>query len=264
MNSTHQNISPLAWVSPGAKIDKSAVIEPFAYIDKHVSIGANTWIGPHAVIHSHTEIGEDCKVFSGAVVGAVPQDLKFKGEPSTVQIGNRTTIRECVTINRGTEDRMVTKVGSDCLIMAYCHLAHDVVVGDHVIMANSANIAGHVTIQDWAIIEGMVGVQQFVTIGQHAFVAGGSMVRKNIPPYIKAAREPLSFIGVNSIGLRRRGFTNDQIINIEDLYRLLYVQNANLSQALRIAETEIAQSEEKETILSFIQSSDKGIIRGPF
>ena len=257
-------VSPLASVSKDATIGSGAIIEPFAFVDADVEIGPGTWIGPHAVVHSGTRIGSDCKIFSGAVLGAVPQDLKFQGEPSTVEIGDRTVVRECVTINRGTADRMATKVGSDCLLMAYCHLAHDVLVGDHVIIANSGNIAGHVTIEDWVIIEGMVGVQQFVTIGQHAFVAGGSMVRKNIPPFIKAAREPLSFIGVNSIGLRRRGFTNDQIMNIEDIYRTLYVQNANLSQALRIAETEIAQSEEKQTILSFIQASDKGIIRGPF
>lgn len=264
METQDARISPLAYVSPDAKIAPGAVIEPFAYVDAHTSIGAGTWIGPHAVIHTHTTIGANCKVFSGAVVGGLPQDLKFNGEESTVEIGDRTVIRECVTINRGTTDRMVTKVGSDCLLMAYCHLAHDVLVGDHVIIANSGNIAGHVTIEDWAIIEGMVGVQQFVTIGQHAFVAGGSLVRKNIPPFIKAAREPLSFVGVNSIGLRRRGFNSDQIVNIEDIYRTLYVQNANLSQALRIAETELGASEEKSTILSFIQASDKGIIRGPF
>lgn len=257
-------ISPLAFVSPDAKIGEGTVVEPFAYIASDVTVGANSWIGPHATIHSRTTIGDECKVFSGAVLGAVPQDLKFDGEASTVEIGDRTVIRECVTINRGTADRMVTKVGSDCLLMAYCHLAHDVEIGNHVIIANSGNIAGHVTIQDWVIIEGMVGVQQFVTIGQHAFVAGGSMVRKNVPPFIKAAREPLSFIGVNSIGLRRRGFDNDQVINIEDIYRTLYVQNTNLSQALRIAETELPQSEEKATILAFIQASDKGIIRGPF
>lgn len=264
MELTEARISPLAFVSPEAKIAPGAIIEPFAFIESDVRIGPGTWVGPHAVIHSNTTIGADCKIFSGAVVGAVPQDLKFDGEQSTVEIGDRTVVRECVTINRGTADRMVTKVGSDCLLMAYCHLAHDVQVGDHVIIANSGNIAGHVTIEDWAIIEGMVGVQQFVTIGQHAFVAGGSLVRKNIPPFIKAAREPLSFIGVNSIGLRRRGFSNDQIVNIEDIYRTLYVQNANLSQALRIAETELPHSEEKNTILAFIQASDKGIIRGPF
>ena len=257
-------ISSLAHVSSNAHIAEGAIIEPFAYIDDNVTIGKGTWVGPHAVIQSGTTIGENCKVFSGAVIGAIPQDLKFSGEDSKVVVGDRTVIRECVTINRGTVDRMETKVGSDCLLMAYCHLAHDVFVGDHVIIANSGNIAGHVTIEDWAILEGMVGVQQFVTIGQHAFVAGGSMVRKNIPPFVKAAREPLSFIGVNSIGLRRRGFANEQVVNIEDIYRTLYVQNGNISQALRVAETELAQSNEKSVILEFISASDKGIIRGPF
>ena len=257
-------ISPQAHISPNAFIEEGAIVEPFAYIDSDVTIGAGTWIGPHAVIQSGTTIGKDCKVFSGAVIGAIPQDHKFSGEDSKVVIGDRSIIRECVTINRGTADRMVTSVGSDCLLMAYCHLAHDVFIGDHVIIANSGNIAGHVTIEDWAILEGMVGVQQFVTIGQHAFVAGGSMVRKNIPPFVKAAREPLSFIGVNSIGLRRRGFANEQVVNIEDIYRALYVQNGNISQALRVAETEIPQSNEKSVILEFISASDKGIIRGPF
>lgn len=257
-------ISSLAHVSPNAHIADGAIIEPFAYIDDNVTIGKGTWVGPHAVIQSGTSIGENCKIFSGAVIGAIPQDLKFSGEDSKVVVGDRTVIRECVTINRGTADRMETKVGSDCLLMAYCHLAHDVSVGDHVIIANSGNIAGHVTIEDWAILEGMVGVQQFVTIGQHAFVAGGSMVRKNIPPFVKAAREPLSFIGVNSIGLRRRGFANEQVVNIEDIYRTLYVQNGNISQALRVAEAELAQSNEKSVILEFISASDKGIIRGPF
>ena len=257
-------ISPQAYVHPDAQIGDQVVIEPFAFVDQNVRIGSRTWVGPHATILSGSNIGADCKIFPGAVIGAMPQDLKYDGESSTAQVGDRTVIRECVTINRGTADRMITKVGSDCLLMAYTHLAHDVWVGNHVIIANSGNIAGHVTIEDWAIIEGMVGVQQFVTIGQHAFVAGGSLVRKNIPPFIKAAREPLSFIGVNSIGLRRRGFDNDQVMSIEDIYRTLYVQNTNLSQAIRVAETELPQSKEKDTILAFIQASDKGIIRGPF
>ncbi len=264
MSTTTAYISPQAYVSQDATIGPGTVVEPFAFIEANVVIGANCWVGPHAIIHSNTTLGDSCKVFSGAVVGAIPQDLKFNGEASTVEIGNHTVIRECVTINRGTADRMITKVGSDCLLMAYCHLAHDVCIGDHVIIANSGNIAGHVTIEDWVIIEGMVGVQQFVTIGQHAFVAGGSLVRKNVPPFVKAAREPLSFIGVNSTGLRRRGFTKDRIINIEDIYRTLYVQNTNLSQAARLAEKDLPHSPEKEGILAFIQASDRGIIRGPF
>jgi UDP-N-acetylglucosamine acyltransferase len=219
-------ISPLAHVAPGARLAEGVTVEPFAYIAADVTIGAGTWIGPHATVLDGSRVGSDCKIYPGAVIGGLPQDLKYAGENSTAEVGDRTVVRECVTINRGTRDRMSTRVGADCLLMAYTHLAHDAWVGDHVIIANSGNIAGHVTIEDWVIIEGMVGIQQFVTIGQHAFVAGGSLVRKNIPPYIKAAREPLSYIGVNSIGLRRRGFDNDRILRIE--------------------------------------ASDKGIIRGPF
>jgi UDP-N-acetylglucosamine acyltransferase len=257
-------ISPLAHVAPGARLGEGVTVEPFAYIAADVTIGAGTWIGPHATVLDGSRVGSDCKIYPGAVIGGLPQDLKYAGENSTAEVGDRTVVRECVTINRGTRDRMSTRVGADCLLMAYTHLAHDAWVGDHVIIANSGNIAGHVTVEDWVIIEGMVGIQQFVTIGQHAFVAGGSLVRKNIPPYIKAAREPLSYIGVNSIGLRRRGFDNDRILRIEDIYRTLYVQNGNMTQAIKVADIELPVSEEKEVILAFIRASDKGIIRGPF
>lgn len=264
MPNFHIVISPLAYVAPEARLGEGVAVEPFAFIASDVVIGAGSWIGPHATVLDGSRIGADCKVFPGAVIGGLPQDLKYAGENSTAEVGDRTVVRECVTINRGTRDRMSTKVGSDCLLMAYTHLAHDAWVGDHVIIANSGNIAGHVTIEDWVIIEGMVGVQQFVTIGQHAFVAGGSLVRKNIPPYIKAAREPLSYIGVNSIGLRRRGFDNDRILRVEDIYRTLYVQNGNMTQAIKVADVELPVSEEKDVILAFIRASDKGIIRGPF
>lgn len=256
-------ISPLAHVDPAARLGQDVHIEPFAYVGSDVTIGDRTWIGPHASVLDGTVIGSDCKIFPGAVIGGVPQDLKFAGENTTAEVGDRTIIRECVTINRGTADRKRTAVGSDCLLMAYTHVAHDAILGDHVIVANAGNIAGHVTIEDWVIIEGMVGIQQFVTIGQHAFVAGGSLVRKNIPPFIKAAREPLSYIGVNSIGLRRRGFSQDRVLRIEDIYRTLYVQNGNLTQALKIADAELPASEDKDIVLSFIAASDKGVIRGP-
>ncbi|MEC7653542.1 MAG: acyl-ACP--UDP-N-acetylglucosamine O-acyltransferase [Bacteroidota bacterium] len=257
-------ISPQAFVHEDAQVGDGVVIEPFAYIGPNVKIGDRTWVGPNANIMDRTTIGADCKIFPGAVIGAEPQDLKFSNEPTNVVIGNRTVIRECVTIHRATVDRHNTVVGDDCLIMAYVHLAHDVHVGNHVILANAVNVAGHCTVEDWAIIEGMVGVQQFVRIGAHAFVAGGSLVRKNVPPYVKAAREPLSFIGVNSIGLRRRGFLQDRIQRIEDIYRTLYVQNANMSLALKVADVEFPKCEEKDLVLDFIRESDKGIIRGPF
>ena len=259
-----RQISPQAFVHEDAIIGDGVTIEAFAYVGANVKIGDRTWVGPNANILERTTIGADCKIYPGAVIGAVPQDLKFADEPTDVVIGNRTSIRECVTIHRATVDRHKTVVGDDCLIMAYVHLAHDVHVGNNVIIANAVNIAGHCTIEDHAIIEGMVGVQQFVRIGAHSFIAGGSLVRKNVPPYIKAAREPLAFIGVNSIGLRRRGFLQDRIQRIEDIYRTLYVQNANMSQALKVADVEFPKCEEKDLVLDFIRESDKGIIRGPF
>ena len=258
------NISPLAHVDPQAHIGANVEVAPFAYIGPNVTVGAGAWIGPHATVLGDTTVGEECKLFPGCVIGADSQDLKYKGEPTTVEIGPRTSIRECVTIHKATTDKMVTRVGSDCLIMAYVHIAHDVQVGDHVILANSCNVAGHVVIEDHVIIEGMVGIQQFVRIGKHAFIAGGSLVRKNVPPYIKAAREPLSYIGINGIGLRRRGFDIDRIQSIEDIYRTLYVLNNNMTQAVKAAELELPTSDDKDSVLSFIRQSDKGIIRGPF
>ena len=200
------NVSPLAHVDASAHLGAGVVVEAFAFVGPNVYVGEGTWIGPNATLLGNTTVGRDCKFFPSCVVGADSQDLKYNGEPTTVEIGDRTSIRECVTIHRATTDRMVTRVGSDCLIMAYVHIAHDVQVGNHVILANACNVAGHVVIEDQVIIEGMVGIQQFVRIGKHAFIAGGSLVRKNVPPYIKAAREPLSYIGINGIGLRRRGF----------------------------------------------------------
>ena len=254
--------NPQANIHPDAIIAKDAIIEPFATVGDNVEIGSGTWIGPGAVIMSGARIGKNCKIFPGAVISAIPQDLKFAGEETTVEIGDNTTIRECVTINRGTVDKMTTKIGDNCLVMAYSHFGHDTIMGNNCVVANSVNIAGHVQIGDWAIIEGMVGVQQFTRIGEHAFVAGGSMVRKSVPPFVKAAREPISYVGVNAIGLRRRGFTNEQIINIEDVYRIVYVQNKNMTQALKIADLELPNSPEKESILDFINSETKGIMRG--
>lgn len=256
-------ISQLASVHPNAKIGANVTIEPFTTIYGNVEIGKGTWIGPNVTIMDGARIGKHCRIFPGAVISAIPQDLKFEGEETTAEIGDHTTIRECVTINRGTKDRLVTRVGNHCLLMAYVHIAHDVLVGDHCILANTANIAGHVTIADWVIIEGVVAVQQFINIGAHSFIAGGSLVRKNVPPFVKAAREPLTFAGVNTIGLRRRGYSAETIAHIEDVYRTIYVHNSNISQALKVADIELPSSEEKEQILQFILASDKGIIRGP-
>ncbi|MDA0972206.1 MAG: acyl-ACP--UDP-N-acetylglucosamine O-acyltransferase, partial [Bacteroidetes bacterium] len=212
------SISDRAYIHPGAKLANNVTVEAFAYIAEDVEIGVGAWIGPHATIMDGSRIGARCKIFPGAVIGAIPQDLKFKGESTTAEIGDDTTIRECVTVNRGTSDRNRTVVGKNCLLMAYAHVAHDTFIGDHCILANAVNLAGHVTIEDYAILEGMVAVQQFVRIGQHSFVAGASLVRKNVPPYVRAAREPISYIGVNRIGLERRGFSQEVIQEIEELY----------------------------------------------
>lgn len=250
-------------VHPDARLGKDVSIGAFSSIAKDVVIGDGTWVGPNVTIMDGARIGKNCKIFPGAVISAIPQDLKFEGEETTVEIGDHTTIRECCTVNRGTKDRWVTKIGSHCLLMAYVHIAHDASIGNHCIIANSANIAGHVTIEDYVVIEGVVAIQQFIRIGQHCFIAGGSLVRKNVPPFIKAAREPLSFAGVNTIGLRRRGFDNNAIAHIEDVYRAIYIHNQNMSQAIHAADIELPGSPQKETILEFIRASTKGIIRGP-
>ncbi len=255
-------MSELAYIHPDAKIGDGVVVEPFASIYGDVEIGEGTWIGPNVVIMNGARIGKNCKIFPGAVISADSQDLKYKGEYTTTHIGDNTTIRECVTIHKGTTDRNKTVIGNNCLLMAYVHVAHDCLIGNNVIIANSTQLAGHITIDDWVIIEGMVGTQQFVHIGEHAFIAGGSLVRKNVPPYVKAAREPLSYVGVNSVGLRRRGFADQQIMNIEDIYRVVYVQNSNITTALKVADIELPLSEEKDTILDFIKGSTKGIMRG--
>ncbi len=255
-------MSNLSYIHPDAKIGKGVTISPFASIYEDVEIGDGTWIGPNVTIFPKARIGKNCQIFPGAVIAAIPQDLKFKGEESIVQIGDNTIIRECVTVNRGTADKMKTVVGSNCLIMAYAHIAHDCIVGDNVIIANSVNLAGHVDIEDYVIIEGGTGVGQFVRIGAHAFVSGLAGVRKNVPPFTKAAREPLQYVGVNSVGLRRRGFSNESISQIEDIYRTLYVKGHNVTNALAIIEQEAPASVEKDQILNFIRNSKDGIMRG--
>jgi len=251
-----------SYIHPEAQVGENVTIGPFTYIDKDVVIGDHTWIGPNVTIFEGSRIGDHCRIFPGAVIAGIPQDLKFQGEKTTVEIGNYTTIREFVTVNRGTKYANRTVVGDHCLLMAYVHIAHDCVIGSHVILANNVNLAGHVIIEDWAILEGLVAVQQFIKIGAHSFVAGGSLVRKNVPPYVKAAREPLSYAGVNSIGLRRRNFSNDQIKHIQDIYRILYVKGYNISHALKMIENDMEASPERENILSFIRNADPGIMRG--
>ena len=255
-------MNQLSYIHPNTKLGTNVKVEPFSTIYENVEIAEGTWIGPNVTIFPGARIGKNCRIFPGAVIAAIPQDLKFNGEKTTVEIGDNTTIRECVTVNRGTTDKMKTAIGSNCLLMAYVHVAHDCIIGDNVIIANSVNLAGHVTIEDYAILEGLVAVQQFVTIGAHTFITGGSLVRKNVPPFTKAAREPLQYIGINSIGLRRRGYTNERVLEIEDIYRTLYIKGHNVSNALVIIEQEAPASAEKEQILNFIRESKDGIMRG--
>ena len=255
---------PLAYVHPGAKIAKNVVIEPFATIHNNVEIGEGTWIGSNVTIMEGARIGKNCNIYPGAVVSAVPQDLKYKGEESVVIIGNNTTIRECVTINKGTEDRMKTVVGDNCLIMAYSHIAHDCLVSNGCIFSNNSTLAGHVTIGENVVLAGMVAVHQFVSVGHHAFVTGGSLVRKDVPPYVKSAREPLSYVRINSMGLRRRGFSTEKITEIQNIYRILYQKNYNNSQAMEIIEAEMEATPERDEILQFIRDSQRGIMKGYF
>ena len=253
---------PLAYVHPQAKIARNVVIEPFTTIHNNVTIGSGTWIGSNVTIMEGAKIGENCRIFPGAVISAIPQDLKFNDEETTVEIGNNVTIRECVTINRGTSDRMKTKIGNNCLIMAYCHIAHDTFVGDNCIFSNNTTLAGHVTIGDNVVLAGMVAVHQFASVGNHAFVTGGSLVRKDVPPFVKAAREPLSYVGINSVGLRRRGFTTEKIREIQDIYRILFQRNYNNSQAIDIIEAEMEATPERDEIIQFIKDSHRGIMKG--
>lgn len=253
---------PLAYVHPQARIAKNAVIEPFVNIERNVEIGEGTWIGSNVTIMEGVRIGNNCKIFPGAVIGAIPQDLKYAGEDTTVEIDDNTTIREFVTINRGTKESWKTVIGKNCLLMAYVHVAHDCFIKDNVILANAVNLAGHISIHKHAIVGGLTAVHQFVKIGAHVIISGGSLVRKDVPPFTKAAREPLSYAGVNSIGLRRHGFSNEKINEIQDIYRYIYVKGFNVTQAVRYIEANMSSTPERDEILSFIAKSTRGIMKG--
>src|SRR5210317_152964 len=227
---------PLAYIHPGAKIATNVVVEPFTTIHNNVHIGSGTWIGSNVTIMEGARIGKNCRIFPGAVISAIPQDLKFEGEDSLAVIGDNVTVRECATINRGTKAYGKTVIGDDCLIMATAHVAHDCVIGNNVIVVNGVTLAGHVHIGEYAIIGGLAGIHQFIHIGKHSMISGGSLVRKDVPPFVKAAKEPLSYVGINSIGLRRRGFSSEKIREIQNIYRILFQKNNNVSQASRILE----------------------------
>jgi UDP-N-acetylglucosamine acyltransferase len=253
---------PLAYVHPDAKVAENVVIEPFVSIDRDVIIGEGTHIGSSVTILAGTRIGKNCKIFPGAVIGAIPQDLKFRGEYTTVEIGDNNTLREYVTVNRGTASKGKTVVGNNNLIMAYVHIAHDCKVGNAVILGNNTQLAGEVVVDDWAIISGMTGIHQFCRIGSHVMIGGGSLVRKDVPPYIKAGREPLSYVGINSIGLRRRNYSNEKIREIQDIYRYIYQKGLNNAQAVEIIEAEMPATQERDEVLLFVKDSKRGIIRG--
>jgi UDP-N-acetylglucosamine acyltransferase len=255
-------IQPLAYIHPQAKIAENVVIEPFVTIYKDVVIGEGTWIGSNVTIMDGARIGKNCRIFPGAVISGVPQDLKFEGEETFAVIGNNTTIRECVTINRGTKDKWKTIIGDNCLLMAYCHVAHDCEIGNNCIFSNNTNLAGHITIGDNVVLAGMVAIHQFCNVGSHAFVTGGSLVRKDIPPYVKVAREPLSYAGINSVGLRRRGFSPEKINEIQEIYRILFVKNNNVTKALDIIQAEFKPTEERDEIVDFIRNSNRGVMKG--
>jgi len=253
---------PLAYIHPQAKVARNVVVEPFTTINNDVIIGSGTWIGSNVTIMEGARIGKNCRIFPGAVISAIPQDLKFEGEDSLTIIGDNTTIRECVTINRGTNASGKTVIGSNCLIMATSHIAHDCEIGDYSIVVNGVALGGHVIIGKYAIIGGLAAVHQFIHIGDHAMISGGSLVRKDVPPYTKAAKEPLSYVGINSIGLRRRGFTSSKIKEIQDIYRTLYQKNYNNTQALEIIEAEMEATPERDEITLFIRNSQRGIMKG--
>lgn len=254
-------IHPHSYIHPNTKLAPNVKVDPFSVIHPNVEIGDGTWIGSNVTIMEGARIGKNCKIFPGAVIAAIPQDLKFDGEYSTVEIGDGTIIREFVTINRGTVDKGRTKIGQNCLIMAYCHIAHDCIIGDHCIMSNNTQVAGHVQMGNHVIIGGMSAVHQFSKIGNHCFIAGGSLVSKDVPPFVKAGRNPISYAGVNSVGLKRRGFSTETINQILDIYRTIFSKGMNTSQAIEFIEEEYTVSDERDEIVMFIRDSTRGIIK---
>jgi len=255
-------ISKLAYVDPKAQLGANVTVEPFAYIQGDVVIGDGTWIGPHAVIYDGARIGKNCRISNAATISALPQDLKFSGEKTTLEIGDNTTIREYASLHRGTSSTGKTVIGSNCLLMTYVHVAHDCVVGDNIIMGGYSGIAGEVKLNDWAILGGSTMVHQFVRIGAHVIIGGGSKVRIDVPPYIKADREPLSFMGINTIGLERRGFSKEQVHEIHEIYRAYYNMGMNTTQALVYIEQNFTPSTERDHILEFIKGTERGVIKG--
>ena len=261
-NHQEQLKQPLAYVHPAAKIHPSVVIDPFVTIDQNVEIGEGTRIGSNVTILEGARIGRNCTIFPGAVIGAIPQDLKFRGEETYAVICDHTTLREYVTVNRDTASKGRTVVGNNCLIMAYSHIAHDCCVGNNIIISNATQLAGEVIVDDYAIIGGGTLVHQFCHLGSHIMIQGGALINKDVPPYVKAAREPISYAGINSIGLRRRNFSSDTIREIQDIYRYLYLSGLNVSDAVARIEAELPATPERDEIIMFVRNSKRGIIKG--
>lgn len=251
-----------SYIHPDAKIGKDVTISPFVTIYEDVEIGDGTYIHPHVTLYPGARIGKNCKIFPGVTVAAVPQDLKFKGEYTTAEIGDNTTLRECVTVHRGTASKGRTIVGSNCLIMAYCHVAHDCELGDNIIISNATQLAGEVVIDSNVVIGGGTLVHQFTHIGSYVMIQGGTPVNKDVPPYVMAARTPISFVGLNIVGLRRRGFTNEQISTLQEIYRRIFNSDDNMTTALNAIEAELPASPERDYVLNFIRSSSRGVIKG--
>ena len=242
------------------ELGKDVSVGPYSIIGPEVKIGDGTIVKSHVVIAGPTVIGRNCKFFQFGSIGEIPQDLKFAGEKTQTVIGDNTVIREAVTISRGTTDKFKTVIGKNCLLMAYVHVAHDCIVGNNCILVNTVQVAGHVTIDDWAIIGGASALHQFVKVGAHVMLSGGSLVRKDVPPFTKAAREPLTYAGINTVGLRRRGFASEKISEIQEIYRYIFLKGLNNSKALDIVEKEVPASPEKDYITSFIRTSQRGVI----
>ncbi len=256
------NISDKAYVHPDAKLGENVIVEPFAFVDKNVEIGDGTLIMSNANVRYGSRIGKNCRIFSGAVIGGVPQDLKFKGEDTLAIVGDSTTVRECATVNRGTASRGETVVGSNCLLMAYSHIAHDCILKDGVIVGNATQLAGEVEIDNYAILSGGTLIHQFSRVGAHVMIQGGTRLGKDIPPFIIAGREPVCYSGVNLIGLRRHGFSNEKINEIQEIYRIIYQTGLNFSDAIKKIEQEFERTPEMEKIVDFVKNSPRGIVRG--
>ncbi len=255
-------INPMTSIHPDAKLAQDVSVGPFTTIHENVEIGEGTVIESNVTIYPGARIGKNCHIFPGAVVSGIPQDLKFHGEDSLAIIGDNTTLRECVTVHRGTASKGRTMVGNNCLIMAYSHVAHDCIVRNNVIISNASQLGGEVEVDDYAVIGGGSLIHQFCHIGSHVMLQGGALVNKDIPPFIRAAREPISYAGINIVGLKRRRFTNETIAEIEEIYRLLYNCGMNITEAVAHIEAEVKANEIRDMILDFVRNSERGIVRG--